>query len=194
MICNIKSATTFAILKRKGKAKCCDFVAYIRFPISAFSKNFSTPTFWRDVQAMSVSPSSVSFKSILKMYVIVYWKCTSWLLLYHSYRGGNKINIFLRIYLLPFKKLCMAVSSLKIIIIDGRCSISLRLLCKFYNDWFSGAANGHQNWNIMKLAYVIYHWKGNLMLINFYKSMPLKWIVFKLYAILSIQQHHWYTL
>ena len=45
--------------------------------------------------------------------------------------GGNKINIFLRIYLLPFKKLCMAVSSLKIIIIDGRCSISLRLLCKF---------------------------------------------------------------
>ena len=41
----------------------------------------------------------------------------------------------------------------------------------------------------MKLAHVIYHWKRNLMLINFYKrSMPLKRIVFKLYAILTIQQ------
>ena len=92
------------------------------------------------------------------------------------------------------KKLCMVVSSSKIIIIDGRCGISLRLLCKFQNDRFSGAANGHQNWNILKLGFVIYHWKGNLMLINFYKkSMPLKWIVFKLYAILTIQQHLWYT-
>ena len=33
-------------------------------------------------------------------------------------------------------------------IIDGRCGISLRLLCKFQNDRFAGAANGHQNWNI----------------------------------------------
>ena len=69
----------------------------------------------------------------------------------------------------------MVVSSSKITIIDGRCGISLRLLCKFHNDKFSGAANGHQNRNIMKLAHVIYHWKGNLMLINFYeRSMPLK--------------------
>ena len=68
----------------------------------------------------------------------------------------------------------MVVSS-KIIIIDGRCGISLRLLRKFQNDRFSGAANGHQNLNIMELAHVIYHWKGNLMLINFYKrSTPLK--------------------
>ena len=69
----------------------------------------------------------------------------------------------------------MVVSSSKIIIIDGRCGISLRLLCKFQNDKFSGAANGHQNWNVMKLARVVYHWEGNLMLINFYKgSTPLK--------------------
>ena len=93
----------------------------------------------------------------------------------NSRGGGSKINIFLRIYLLPFKKLCMVVSSSKIFITDG-------------------AANGHQNWNIMKLAHVIHHWKRNLMLINFYKrSMPLKWIVFKLYAVLTIQQHRWYT-
>ena len=61
-------------------------------------------------------------------------------------------------------------SSSKVIIIDGRCGIHLRLLCKFQSDRFSGAAIGHQNWNIMKLAHVIYHWKGNLMLINFYKK------------------------
>ena len=87
--------------------------------------------------------------------------------------GGR--GIFLRIYLLPFKKLCMVVSSSKVIIIDSTCGISLRLLRKFQNDRFSGAANGNQNWNIMKLAHVTYHWKGNLMLINFYKrSTPLK--------------------
>ena len=56
----------------------------------------------------------------------------------------------------------MVVSSSKIILVDGRCSISLRLLCKFQNDRFSGAANGRQNWNIMKHAHVIYYWKGNL--------------------------------
>ena len=90
--------------------------------------------------------------------------------------------------------MCIDVSSSKFIIIDGRCGISLRLLRKFRNDRFSEAASDHQNWNIMKLAQVIYHWKGNLMLINFHKrSTPLKWIVFKLYAILTIQQHHWYT-
>ena len=39
---------------------------------------------------------------------------------------------------------------------------------------FSGAANGHQNWNIMRLDHVISHWKGNLMMINCYKrSTPL---------------------
>ena len=38
---------------------------------------------------------------------------------------------------------------------------------------FSGAANGHQNWN-MRLDHVISHWKGNLMMINCYKrSTPL---------------------
>ena len=62
----------------------------------------------------------------------------------------------------------MVVSSSKITIIDGRCGINLSSLGRF-----SGAANGHQNWN-MKFA-VIYQWKGNLMLINFYKrSTPLK--------------------
>ena len=49
----------------------------------------------------------------------------------------------------------MIVSSSKTRIIDGRCGISLTLLRKFQNDRFSGAANGHQNWNIMKLAHVI---------------------------------------
>ena len=69
----------------------------------------------------------------------------------------------------------MDVSPSQIIIIDGRCGISLRLLRKFRNDRFSEVANGHQNWNIMKLAQVIYHWKGNLMLINFHKRRtPLK--------------------
>ena len=110
--------------------------------------------------------------------------------------GGEvgKINIFLRICLRSLKTLCMVVSSSKIIIIDGTCGISLRLLRKFQNYRFSGAAIGHQNRNIMTLAHVIHHWKRNLMLINCYKrSTPLKWIVLKLYAISTIQQHRWYT-
>ena len=69
----------------------------------------------------------------------------------------------------------MDVSSSKFIIIDGRCGISLRLLRKFQNDRFSEAANDHQNWNIMKLAQVIYQWKENLMLINFHeRGKPLE--------------------
>ena len=82
---------------------------------------------------------------------------------------GSKIKIFLRIYFLPFKMLCMVVSSSKIIIIDSRCGISLRLLRKFQNNRFSGAANGHQNWNIMIFLQKKYAFKMN---------------VFKLYAIL----------
>ena len=96
-------------------------------------------------------------------------------------RGRSKINVFLRIYLLPFKKLCMVVSFSKIIM-DGRCDISLRLLCKFQNDRFFGAANGHQNWNIMIWNLLMLCIIGKEILINFYKiSTSLKWIVFKLY-------------
>ena len=63
----------------------------------------------------------------------------------------------------------MVVSSSKIIIIDSKCGISLRLLRKFQNNRFSGAASGHQNWNIMIFLQKKYAFKMN---------------VFKLYAIL----------
>ena len=67
----------------------------------------------------------------------------------------------------------MVVSSSKIIIIDGSVALALGYYANFKMS-FSGAANGHQNWNIMRLAHVISHWKGKLMMINCYKrSAPL---------------------
>ena len=79
----------------------------------------------------------------------------------------------------------MVVSFSKISIIDGRCDISLRLLRKFQNDRFSGAANGHQNLNIMKLAHVMYRWKGYLTLI-----FTKKWVFKMIYLIVELDRYY----